>query len=86
MKTGLILSMHFCNFVLKLSTNHSKQPIVCLFQLTQNAVNDYNRSRSYLADLANRDGVPVLEDIEEAVNCTVRRLKEIRELESSGPF
>ena len=49
-------------------------------------MNDYNRSRSYLADLANRDGVPVLDDIEEAVNCTVRRLKEIREFESSGPF
>jgi hypothetical protein len=38
----------------------------------------------YLADLANRDGVPVLNDIEEAITCAVRRLKEYgREFENA---
>jgi len=45
-------------------------------QLSENAVGDYNRARLYLADLANRDGVPVLNDIDEAVNCAVRRLRD----------
>ena len=48
----------------------------CCAQLSQNAVADYNRARLYLADLANRDGVPVLSDISEAVNCAVQRLRE----------
>jgi hypothetical protein len=45
-------------------------------ELSKNAIDDYNRARMYLADLANRDGVPVLSDIEEAVMCAVRRLKD----------
>jgi len=58
----------------------------CLFrfQLTENAVDDYNRARTYLADLANRDGVPVLNNIVEALNCVVSRLKELREAEYAG--
>lgn len=54
------------------------------FKLTRNAVNDYNRARTYLADLANRDGVPVLNSIVEAINCVVEKLKEIRETEHAG--
>ena len=39
----------------------------------------------YLADLANRDGVPVLKNIEEAVSCAVARLKEYgRDIDSSA--
>jgi len=45
-----------------------------LLQLSQNAVADYNRARTYLADLANRDRVPVFENVAEAVNCAVQRL------------
>ena len=45
-------------------------------QLSENAIADYNRARLYLADLANRDGVPVLNDIAEAVSCAVRRLRD----------
>jgi len=45
-------------------------------QLSENAIGDYNRARLYLADLANRDGVPVLNDISEAVNCAIQRLRE----------
>ncbi|KAK2191809.1 hypothetical protein NP493_45g06016 [Ridgeia piscesae] len=44
--------------------------------LTPTAVKDYNRARTYLADLANRDGVPVFDNIHEAVGCAVQKLKE----------
>ena len=46
------------------------------FQLTDYAVKDYNRARTYLGDLANRDGIPVFNDINEAVDCVIDRLKE----------
>ena len=45
-------------------------------QLTDLAVKDYNRARAYLADLANRDGIPVFDKIEESVQCAVTRLKD----------
>lgn len=44
-------------------------------KLTTNAVNDYNRSRSYLADLANRDGIAVFDDITQAVMQAVDKAK-----------
>jgi len=44
-------------------------------QISECAMNDYNRARAYLSDLANREGVPVLRDVTEAVTCVVRRLK-----------
>ena len=46
-----------------------------VFQLTDNAVKDYNRARAYLSDLANRDQVPVFDDIGEAVNFAVDSLR-----------
>jgi len=49
--------------------------LLCL-QLSENAIADYNRARLYLADLANRDGVPVLNDVSEAVSCAIQRLRE----------
>ena len=45
------------------------------FQLTQLAVKDYNRSRSYLADTAEREGVPVFEDLSEALECVAQKCK-----------
>jgi len=45
-------------------------------QLSEYSIADYNRARLYLADLANRDGVPVLNDIAEAVSCAVQRLRD----------
>ena len=39
------------------------------------AVKDYNRARSYLADLANRQSVPIFEKVQEAVQCVVRKLE-----------
>ena len=47
-----------------------------MFQLTDLAIKDYNRGRTYLMDLANRERVPVFEDIEEAVLCVVQKIKE----------
>jgi len=43
-------------------------------KMTPLAVKDYNRARSYLADLANRDGVPIFEDVSEAMQCVSARL------------
>ncbi|XP_035216798.1 uncharacterized protein LOC118190228 isoform X2 [Stegodyphus dumicola] len=40
-------------------------------KLSTQAVKDYNRGRVYLSDLATRAGVPVFEEIDEAVNCAV---------------
>ncbi|ELU06794.1 hypothetical protein CAPTEDRAFT_221758 [Capitella teleta] len=44
--------------------------------LTELAVKDYNRARAYLSDLANRDGVPVFDKIEEAVQNSIHRLRD----------
>ena len=45
---------------------------VC-FQLSKQAVKDYNRGRMYLSDLANREGVPVFESVAEAVECVIMK-------------
>ncbi|XP_050521786.1 uncharacterized protein LOC126894657 isoform X2 [Daktulosphaira vitifoliae] len=42
-------------------------------KLTQTAINDYNRGRLYLADLASREQVPVFESIEEAVEIAIHK-------------
>ncbi|KAL5243346.1 hypothetical protein ACI65C_010756 [Semiaphis heraclei] len=42
-------------------------------KLTQTAINDYNRGRVYLADLASRERVPVFESIKEAVEIAVQK-------------
>lgn len=44
-------------------------------QLTNSAVKDYNRGRAYLSDLAKRQGIPVFDDIEEALEAAVEKLK-----------
>lgn len=43
--------------------------------LTKAALKDYNRGRSYLSDIANREGVPVFDNVEEAVQCVVDKCK-----------
>lgn len=40
-------------------------------KLTEAAINDYNRGRCYLKDEARRRGVPVFQNVCEAVECTV---------------
>ena len=44
--------------------------------LSKAALKDYNRGRSYLSDFANREGVPVFEEIREAVECVLRKCRE----------
>lgn len=40
------------------------------------AIKDYNRGRSYLIDLAKRQGVPVfINDIQAALECTVAKVQ-----------
>ncbi|ODN04007.1 hypothetical protein Ocin01_02658 [Orchesella cincta] len=42
-------------------------------KLSSVAIKDYNRGRSYLADMARREGVPVFEDINEALECVLEK-------------
>ena len=44
-------------------------------KLTSNAIRDYNRSRKYLSDIATREGVPVFDDISEAVVAAIEILE-----------
>ncbi|XP_043068450.1 uncharacterized protein raw isoform X4 [Drosophila bipectinata] len=44
-------------------------------KLTVAAIKDYNRGRSYLIDLAKRQGVPVFTDIQAALQCTVAKVQ-----------
>ncbi|XP_075149359.1 NDT-like domain-containing protein raw isoform X2 [Haematobia irritans] len=44
-------------------------------KLTPTAIKDYNRGRSYLIDLAKRQGVPVFSDIKAALECTVEKIQ-----------
>ncbi|XP_030377578.1 uncharacterized protein LOC115626365 isoform X2 [Scaptodrosophila lebanonensis] len=46
-------------------------------KLTPAAIKDYNRGRSYLIDLAKRQGVPVFNDIQAALDCTVAKVQAI---------
>jgi len=39
------------------------------------AVKDYNRGRSYLSDFANREGIPVFDAIDEALECVITKCK-----------
>nr|CAD7459381.1 unnamed protein product [Timema tahoe] len=70
------------------STNTAKDSHPCLKQrcitckihpptrpsmLSMLALKDYNRGRMYLSDLANREGVPVFDDMTEAVNCVIQK-------------
>lgn len=43
--------------------------------LSDSAVKDYNRGRSYLVDLAKRHEIPVFDEIEAAAKCAVEKLK-----------
>lgn len=43
--------------------------------LSKAALKDYNRGRSYLSDIANREGVPVFDNVTEALQCVVDKCK-----------
>lgn len=47
-------------------------------KLTSTAIKDYNRGRSYLIDLAKRQGVPVFNDLKSALDCTAEKVKALQ--------
>ena len=44
-------------------------------RLSVSALKDYNRGRSYLSDIANREAIPVFDNVEEALQCVVDKCK-----------
>ncbi|KAJ6633543.1 hypothetical protein Bhyg_16976, partial [Pseudolycoriella hygida] len=44
-------------------------------RLTPAAIKDYNRGRSYLIDLAKRQGVPVFSDLKQTIDCAIEKVK-----------
>ncbi|TRY61726.1 hypothetical protein TCAL_11143 [Tigriopus californicus] len=45
--------------------------------LSKTALKDFNRGRSYLSDIANREAVPIFEEINEAVECALQKCKQM---------
>uniref|UniRef100_A0A1B6BZG1 EF-hand domain-containing protein n=2 Tax=Clastoptera arizonana TaxID=38151 RepID=A0A1B6BZG1_9HEMI len=61
-----------CNVVLCVQ-HISEGSIFGTEKLSQDAVNDYNRGRVYLMDLARRDRIPVFQTIQEAIDCVIEK-------------
>ena len=45
--------------------------------LSPEVLKDYNRGRAYLSDMANREAVPIFDNIDEAVACVVQKCKTV---------
>lgn len=79
--TSMLEAGHFlgqgCNVVLVIQ-NLKPGTKVEGDELSTTAIKDYNRARCYLSDLANKDGVPVFDKVEEAVKCAVDKLRQPR--------
>jgi hypothetical protein len=45
--------------------------------LSPDALKDYNRGRAYLSDIANREAVPIFDNIEESVACVIHKCKAV---------
>lgn len=39
------------------------------------AIDDYNRGRAYLSEIARKENIEVFEDLEEAVKCAIKSAK-----------
>lgn len=57
--------------------------IIYLFQLTEQAIKDYNRGRIYLSDTATREGVPVYENIGDALQHAIQIVQSPRWLSTT---
>ncbi|KAK8754598.1 hypothetical protein OTU49_016808 [Cherax quadricarinatus] len=74
--SAMALASHYiglgCNVVLcvQMITDES---LVNGERLSRSALKDYNRGRSYLTDQANKDGIPVFINIQEAVECAISK-------------
>jgi len=44
-------------------------------ELTKLAIKDYNRGRTYLSEYANREGIPIFEEVKEALECVIQKCK-----------
>lgn len=64
------------NIVLCLETM-PEQLIVDAQPISVEAWKDYNRGRSYLSDIANREGVPIFDNINEAVTCVIQKCRSV---------
>ncbi|XP_054271463.1 uncharacterized protein LOC128992082 isoform X2 [Macrosteles quadrilineatus] len=61
-----------CNVVLCIQQLED-ETVILGEQLSKQAVNDYNRGRIYLKDLARRDNIPIFQTVEEAVSCAIEK-------------
>jgi len=67
-----------CNVVLCVQHIGPETTLDCGDKLSEAARKDYNRGRSYLSDFANREGVPVFDEIQEALECVVAKCRSSR--------
>ncbi|XP_068219463.1 uncharacterized protein raw isoform X2 [Palaemon carinicauda] len=76
--SAMALASHYiglgCNVVLCVQTL-TEDSVVNGEQLSQLAMKDYNRGRHYLTDQANKDGIPVFINIQEAVECVINKCR-----------
>ncbi|XP_054156538.1 uncharacterized protein LOC128954945 isoform X2 [Oppia nitens] len=74
--SSMILAGHYvalgCNVVLCIE-DLKDGCIIDGEKLTTAAIKDYNRGRAYLSDMTTRVGLPVFNDIKEAVECCVKK-------------
>lgn len=73
---GMVLAAHYMG-LRPSSTVLLVQPMdpATTTNYSEAAVKDYNRGRHYLADLAQRSGVPVFNDTASAIQCVMSRLR-----------
>jgi len=64
-----------CCLLLLVVALHFDSNLSFLKQLTPSAIKDYNRGRTYLTDLAKRHNIPVLNEIKEALDCAIDKVK-----------
>ncbi|CAG2162161.1 unnamed protein product [Oppiella nova] len=74
--SAMILAAYYvglgCNVVLCIQ-NLEAECVINDEKLTATAIKDYNRGRAYLSDMTTRVGLPVFEDIKEAVECCIKK-------------
>lgn len=76
--SAMSLASHYiglgCNVVLCVQSL-TEDSVVHGEQLSQLAMKDYNRGRQYLTDQANKDGIPVFINIQEAMECVISKCR-----------
>ncbi|KAK4301738.1 hypothetical protein Pmani_026134 [Petrolisthes manimaculis] len=79
--SAMAMASHYiglgCNVVLCIQML-TEDSLVNGEQLSRLALKDYNRGRSYLTDQANKDGIPVFSDTQEAVECAINKVASSR--------